>query len=317
MNYTNLRLSHKSLSCSKTSILSKQINVLQQAAKFSISILIGGECGTGKEILAHAIHNCSNQRENNLVIVNCGALPDSLAERELFGCKKGAFTGADRDYAGKIKTAAAGTLFLDEIAELSLDCQAKLLRVLQEKKISPLGSNYEENVDFRLICATNQDLKSLVKINKFREDLYYRIAVLKIKAPALRNRMDDFDLIAQQIWKNIFSNKDFTDLTSPNHSLKKLNKTELKSLKNYNWPGNIRELKNILENYAILKPIGKKITDLMPHDTINSSFNTNKINRNILIESLKEHNFNKSKTALFLNISRGSLDYQIKKFNAM
>ena len=210
------------------------------AAKSEYSVLITGETGTGKEIVARAIHHNSDRKEGPLVAVNCGALPETMMESELFGHLKGSFTGAVKDRQGKIRSAHGGTLFLDEVGTLSPSAQVKLLRVLDEQTFEPLGSDTTITVDIRVLAATNEDLYRAVEEGKFREDLYYRLNVIRVNIPPLREHKEDIPLLTR-------------------HILKKLGKEDLKIssgamnlLLQYNWPGNIRELENILKSIAAL-----------------------------------------------------------------
>lgn len=221
--------------------------VLQQAsqvAKTRSTVLILGETGTGKELVARAIHELSERAEQPLVKVNCAALPANLIESELFGYEKGAFTGAIGSKAGRFELADGGTLFLDEIGDLPYDLQAKLLRVLQEGEFERVGSGNTKKIDVRVIAATNQDLMELIEQGKFREDLYYRLNVFPIYSPALRDRRDDIPLLVQH-----FVDKLGTKLG------KKVNTIPrkcLEALTNYHWPGNVRELENIIERALIV-----------------------------------------------------------------
>ncbi|MFA5468260.1 MAG: sigma 54-interacting transcriptional regulator [Sphaerochaetaceae bacterium] len=213
-------------------------------APSSSTVLILGESGTGKEVLARTIHACSNQKQGPFVAVNCGALPDTLLESELFGYRKGAFTGADQDKPGRFALAKGGTLFLDEIGDISSAMQVKLLRVLQEKQYEPLGSQKSEKSDARIICATNRDLQALVKQGKFRKDLYYRINIIALTIPPLRERIEDIPLLATQFLSrfNILNNK----------NIKGFSPAVYAQFYAYPWPGNIRELENSIERAVVL-----------------------------------------------------------------
>jgi transcriptional regulator with PAS, ATPase and Fis domain len=209
---------------------------VERIAPLSVNILISGKTGTGKEQLAHCIHQLSPRREKNLIKVNCSAIPDSLLESELFGYDKGAFTGADKNKFGKIELANGGTLFLDEIGELKLNLQVKLLRFLQEKEIERLGSNKTIKVDFRLICATNKNLEELVAQGLLREDFYYRVNSYPIHLPALNERFEDLkDLVEYFVYKTSLE----LGIRPPD-----IEHDVVEKLKQYTWPGNIRELEN-------------------------------------------------------------------------
>jgi len=206
-----------------------------------ITIMIYGESGTGKELVARSIHRSGNRKNNPFVAVNCAAIPDELMESEFFGYKQGAFTGANRDKIGLFKAANSGILFLDEVSEMSRSMQAKLLRVLQEKRIQPLGQTESEYLDIQIIGASNKNLKQLVKNGIFREDLYYRLSVMEIKIPPLRQRTEDIPLLIDF----------FLNQNTANPKLK-FSKSALEKLQTYAWPGNIRELENIIKKMNVI-----------------------------------------------------------------
>ncbi|MGQ9670332.1 MAG: sigma-54-dependent transcriptional regulator, partial [Desulfosoma sp.] len=212
------------------------VNLVKAVAEEDTTVLIRGESGTGKELLARFIHETSPRRTKRFVPVNCAAIPQGLIESELFGHEKGAFTSADRRSLGKFEAASQGTLFLDEIGDMPLDAQAKLLRVLQEKKIQRVGGQTEIPVDVRILCATNQDLESLVQEGRFRSDLFYRINVFPIELPPLRHRLEDVPLLANHFARRFFASDDM-EITPGAMDL----------LMNYSWPGNVRELANVME----------------------------------------------------------------------
>jgi PAS domain S-box-containing protein len=218
--------------------------ILRDVAVSDSTILIGGESGTGKELLAKAIHNLSFRRDGPLVIVNCGAIPDTLLETELFGHKAGAFTDARRDRTGRFEQAHGGTVFLDEIGDVSGALQVRLLRVLQDKTFQPLGGTETVTSDVRVVAATNKDLESMVAEGSFREDLYYRIQVFKLALPPLRERKEDIPLLTQHFVDrmNRVKGKDITGLSQE----------ALGAFMSYDWPGNIRELQNAIEHGFIL-----------------------------------------------------------------
>lgn len=217
---------------------------IDQVARINTTVLIQGETGTGKELVAHRIHDLSFRRDQPLVKLNCAAIPSNLIESELFGHEKGAFTGAHVLKIGRFELADKGTIFLDEIAELSIDLQAKLLRVLQESEFERIGGTRTLKVNIRIIAATNRDLKAMIAANKFREDLYYRLHVFPINIPPLRQREGDVQMLSRflikQISKRIGKN------------IKRISKRSLEQLQKYHWPGNVRELINVLERSAVL-----------------------------------------------------------------
>ena len=219
-------------------------SILPDVALSDSTILIEGDSGTGKELMAKAIHNLSSRRAEPLVIVNCGAIPDTLLESELFGYKAGAFTGATRDKPGRFAQADGGTIFLDEIGDVSPALQVRLLRVLQDKSFQPLGGTQTQTSDVRVLAATNKDVRAMLQEGKFREDLYYRIQVFRLSLPPLRERKEDIPLLAQHFVDrlNRLKGKDITGLS----------REALASFMHYDWPGNIRELENSIEHAFIL-----------------------------------------------------------------
>ncbi|MDH3514620.1 MAG: sigma-54 dependent transcriptional regulator [Gammaproteobacteria bacterium] len=223
---------------------------IRRVAPYKTSVLISGESGTGKELVARTIHELSPRRERPWVALNCSAIPRDLLESELFGYVKGAFTGATHNRPGRLEQAQGGTLFLDEIADLDASLQSKLLRVLQEREFSPVGSNQVRAVDVRFIAATNRDLKTLVQEGKFREDLLYRLDVYSIVAPPLRRRREDIPLLAQTFLQELAAETD--------KKVTAFTPAALEALARYTWPGNIRELRNTVER-SILTCQGKTI----------------------------------------------------------
>jgi DNA-binding NtrC family response regulator len=228
----------------KSDAIESTFRVMEKVARTDSSVLITGESGTGKELVARAIHFSSERANNRFMPINCGALPENLLESELFGYKRGAFTGAGQDKVGLLKAADKGTIFFDEIGELPLTLQVKLLRTLQEREAYPLGSNDPVSFDVRVLCATNRNLEAEVKVGRFREELLYRINVININLPALRERKDDIPLLA-----NHFLRKYEKSLA---RGAMRFSKGAMRVLINYPWPGNVRELENTIERAAIL-----------------------------------------------------------------
>ena len=226
--------------------IQKVFDLIHKLAKVETSVLIRGESGTGKELVAQALHYNSRRNKGPFVAVNCGAIPENLIESELFGHERGAFTSADKRKMGKFQYAAGGTIFLDEIGDISLPMQVKLLRVLQEKKFTPVGSNQELDADVRIISATNRNLEKQIQEERFRPDLFYRINVLPIQLPPLRERREDIKrLVDYMIDKfNIIHHK----------SIKGIDRDALALMRMYRWPGNIRELENVIEHAFIMEP---------------------------------------------------------------
>ncbi len=218
--------------------------IMEKVARTDSSVLIAGESGTGKELVARAIHFTSERANGRFLPINCGALPENLLESELFGYKRGAFTGAMNEKVGLLKSADKGTVFLDEIGDMPPALQVKLLRVLQEREVYPLGSNDPVSFDVRVLCATNKDLEAEVKAGRFREELLYRINVITIKLPPLRERKDDIPLLASHFLKKFER--------SLSRGGMRFSKGAMKLLLGYAWPGNVRELENTIERAAIL-----------------------------------------------------------------
>jgi transcriptional regulator with GAF, ATPase, and Fis domain len=233
----------------------KIFSVVEKVARTRSTVLILGESGTGKELIARAIHSLSG-RSGKLVPVNCGAIPEDILESELFGHEKGAFTGAVSSRVGRFQLADSGTIFLDEIGEMSPKLQVKLLRVLQERKVDPVGSTRSVDVDVRVIAATNKDLAEEVKAGRFREDLFYRLQVVPVTLPALRERDGDVELLARQ-----FLAKHAAELGRPELSF---SNEALRVLSSYSWPGNVRELENLVERVAILSDGDEIRADHLP-----------------------------------------------------
>jgi len=227
----------------KNPLMQQVYKLAKKVAPSSSTVLLLGESGTGKEVLAKYIHFCS-KREGPFVAINCAAIPEELLEAELFGYEKGAFTGAIKSKPGKFELAHKGTLFLDEIGDLSPKLQAKLLRVLQEKQVERLGSDHPIKVEVRIIAATNKDLEKEVEKGNFREDLFYRLNVIPIKIPPLRERKEDIPLLANFFLKKICQREGIEE--------KKFSEKAIKALINYSWPGNVRELENLIERVVIL-----------------------------------------------------------------
>ena len=286
------------------------------AAKSTIPVLLQGESGVGKEIAARFIHEHSSRSEGPFVALNCGAIARNLAESLLEGAKKGSYTGASNDHQGIVQAANGGTLFLDEIGEMPFDMQSKLLRILQEHSVLPIGATQNEPVDFRLVCATNRDLQNEIRDGNFRKDLYFRLSAFPIVIPPLRNR-DDFPEIAATLWSEITA-KTFAEQFP-------LRNSEIRELSKYNWPGNIRQLKNVLQRYALLMQHNISLEEILSEEfsqiTINdidehSSYQTTRASApqwTFIQKALNENKGNKCRAARALKISRGCLCYQIKK----
>ncbi len=283
---------------------------IESVAQSNASVIITGESGTGKELVARAIHANSPRKFFPLVSVHCGALSESLLESELFGHEKGAFTGAIYNRKGRFEMADNGTIFLDEIATISSKMQIELLRVLESKSFVRVGGNKEIKSDFRVICATNRDLKTMVENGAFREDLYYRLNVVNINVPPLRERVDDIPLLAEYFIKKY--------CTTMNRAIMTIEPAALKRLEQFQFPGNIRELENMIER-AIVVGNGKKITlkDLPISKTdISPAFESiADIEKNHVEQILTKYSWNISATAKALKVDRVTLYNKIKKYN--
>ena len=304
-----------------------QSEALQQVLKRVIKIkdidstvLITGESGTGKDLIAKALHFQGIRRDENFQVVNCAAIPSNLLESELFGYEKGAFTGAEKKKLGKIQLAHKGTLFLDEIGEMDLQLQAKILRVVEDMQVVPLGGEKGVYVDVRIIAATNKDLEEEVNAGRFREDLYYRLNVITIKLPPLRERKGDIPIFLDYFLKKY--NKKL------NKSIKGFEKAVVKALESYNYPGNVRELENLIERLVALSdeelitlddlPLkyrqSKIIIESDEFMVINMGTTLKEAEKKLILNTLKYFNGNRRQTAECLNISERNLHYKIKEY---
>jgi len=289
----------------------KIFELIKTVAPTSATVLIIGKTGTGKEIIARAIHHQSQRRNKPFIATSCAALPESLLESELFGHEKGSFTGAVETKKGKFEAGDKGTLFLDEIGEINANTQIHLLRALEEKKITRVGSNEEIDVDVRVIAATNKNLKTMIKYEKFREDLYYRLNVVTIDLPPLKDRGEDILPLAEHFLKKFAGEN--------NKSIKNFSPEVVEFMLNYSWPGNVRELENMVERGVILSK-NKTITLAeVPQDIIHPTPAEGKtievVERNHIINVLEETKGNISKTADILGIRRMTLYNKLKKYN--
>ncbi|MGZ4841025.1 MAG: sigma-54-dependent transcriptional regulator [Candidatus Angelobacter sp.] len=235
-------------------VIEKLKNTIRTVAPTASTVLIYGESGTGKELVARAVHSCSTRATEPFVSINCGAFPETLLESELFGYVKGAFTGASQNKRGLFEVASGGTIFLDEIGEMSVSMQVKLLRVLQERTIRPVGGTQETPVDVRVIAATNRDLREMIANGTFREDLYYRVSVIPIQVPALRERRDDVELLANHFLKKYSS--------AAQKSILRISQESLDALKAFEWPGNVRQLENTVERAVAMETGSELKVDL-------------------------------------------------------
>ncbi len=288
-------------------------NLIERVADSDATALLIGESGTGKELVARAIHFSGKKKDRNFVAINCSALPDALLESELFGHTKGAFTGATESKQGLFEYANGGTLFLDEIADTSPSVQAKLLRVIEDKKIRKLGDNKEMEVDVRIITATSRNLRKLIDENTFREDLFYRINVFPLNIPPLRDRREDIPLLIEHFLKG----------------RKRINSAAIDILTNYNWPGNVRELENMVERLVVFSLSDTIIPEDLPaevKDTVCKKIDSNlsyqeakkqvldEFNRNFIVCTLRQTGGNVTKAAEKLKLDRANLQRLMRKY---
>ena len=305
----------------RSEAMAKVFDLVGKVAEHKTTVLITGESGTGKELIAKAIHSNGQRRDGSLVSINCGGIPENLLESELFGYKKGAFTDATRDKPGRFDEAHKGTLFLDEIGELPFTLQVKLLRVLQEEEITPLGGSGAKKVDVRVIAATSKDLAKEVERGNFREELYYRINVWRIHLPPLRDRRGDLSLLTGY-FVDQFNNK-------LGKTVEGLSSEAMGIIMDYHWPGNVRELENTIER-AVLLATGRWIT---PEDLPSSLLKnrnsleaidgsealsikqaTRRLQRDFMAKALKRTGGNKTQAAKLLEVSRPMLIAKIKEY---
>ena len=284
---------------------------LRKVAPYDITILLVGESGTGKELVAKAIHDHSPRRQGPFVAVDCNALPETLFESELFGYERGAFTGADQRKAGRFELASGGTLFLDEISNLPMAMQMKLLRVLQEKVVERLGGRAPHPVDIRLVTATNADLEQAMRQGLFREDLYFRIQVLPITIPPLRDRQGDIPLLARYFLDRF--RREF------NRPIERIRPEAMDRLQKYPWPGNVRELENAIKSAVILadREIGVEHLPLILNQGVPLALEPGRLveaEREAIRQALEARGWNRSRTAKFLGIDEKTLRSKIRKY---
>jgi DNA-binding NtrC family response regulator len=300
----------------KSDAIEKVFRVMEKVARTDSSVLITGESGTGKELVARAIHFSSGRAGNRFLPINCGALPENLLESELFGYKRGAFTGAGQDKVGLLKAADKGTILLDEIGELPLALQVKLLRALQEREAYPLGANDPVAFDVRVLCATNRNLESEVKAGRFREELLYRINVININLPGLRERQDDIPLLANHFMRKYEKSLARTGM--------RFSKGAMRLLINYAWPGNVRELENTVERAAILAetdvihshdlPDKLRSTSPVMASIENSGLTLEELEREHIRQVLDKVEHDKVKAAQVLGIHLSTLYRKVQRY---
>lgn len=295
-------------------------NLVERVAQTDVTVLIEGESGTGKELIAKGIHFSGSRKDKPFVAVNCAAIPETLIEAELFGYKKGAFTGATQESKGKFEEANGGTLFLDEISAMPLPLQTRLLRVLQEQEITRLGENTTRKINVRIITASNENLTDLIRQNEFREDLYYRLAVVPVKLPALRERREDIPLLVEHFLKK----------SAAKHGIKPLRveREVFNVFFGYPWMGNVRELANVVERMVVLSEDSVLTLKDVPENIKNPEsaveniwfplpaepINLESVESEIICEALNRFDKNQSQTARYLGITRSALIYRMQKY---
>ena len=297
------------------------LNLVSRVSRSDATVLIAGESGTGKELIAKGIHFSGKRKDKPFIPINCAAIPETLIEAELFGYKRGSFTGATQDTKGKFEAANEGTLFLDEISQMPIALQPKLLRVLQEQEITRVGESTPRKINVRIIAATNQNLEKMVEQGTFREDLYFRLAVVPINLPPLRTRREDTPLLVNHFFKRAKEKHGFENL--------KIGREVTNALSNYSFPGNVRELENLIERMVVLSD-GESLTVSDVPDYINKpsqvfgsvrfelpaeNISLEEIEREIIRYALEMHNGNQSQTARYLGITRSALIYRMEKYN--
>lgn len=304
-------------------VMHKVYEQIRLVAPNKTTALITGETGTGKELVARAIHRASPRRDKLFVPINCAAIPADMLESELFGYEKGAFTGAHKERIGKFELAHGGTIFLDELAEMPVALQAKLLRVLQENVIERLGSNRSIPIDIRIIAATNRDPQAAIAENRLREDLYYRVNVFSLELPPLRDRKEDIPALIHHF---------IAEFSKGSSSMPKITEDALSNLQQYAWPGNVRELRNVMERAIVLSggkqldmthfPLGANATkekaplqDNLSFDGMSLNCAIETLEAKMIAAALHNTDDNKTKAARLLDISERSLWYKVKKYH--
>lgn len=296
------------------------ISLASQLAQVDTTVLIQGESGTGKELLARAIHFNSRRKSKPFVVINCGAIPADLIESELFGYKKGAFTGAITNKKGKFETADTGTIFLDEVGELPISMQVKLLRVIQEREVDVVGDPHPHPVDVRILAASNRELQGLMESGAFREDLFYRLSVAPLHVPPLRERREDIPILIHHILSKLGQKID---------KEVEFDGSVLEILRQYDWPGNVREMENLLERLVVFNRTGRVTASDLPDplrrplqsvgkvklELPDEGFSLEELEREILWLALEKNDWNQTHAAQYLDISRNTLVYRMQKFD--
>lgn len=297
------------------------LNTVGRVSRSDATVLLTGESGTGKELIAKGIHFSGKRKDKPFIAINCAAIPETLIEAELFGYKRDSFTGATQDTKGKFESANGGTLFLDEISQMPLALQPKLLRVLQEQEITRVGESVTRKIDVRIIAATNQNLEKMVEDGTFREDLYFRLAVVPVNLPPLRTRREDVPLLVNYFFKRAKEKHGFNNL--------KMTREVMNALSNYSFPGNVRELENLIERMVVLSDENSLTMEDVPDyitkplqvfgnvkfELPSDSISLDEVEREIIRYALEMHSGNQSQTARYLGITRSALIYRLEKQN--
>lgn len=294
--------------------------LVEKVARTDLAVLITGESGTGKELIAKAIHQNSVRRDGPFVVINCGAIPEGLIESELFGHRKGSFTGAYTDARGKLEAADKGTVLLDEIGDLPLALQVKLLRVLEDGEFTRVGETTTRRIDVRFLAATNRDLSKMVADGRFREDLFFRLKVVPVHLPPLRERREDIPLLADYFLKELAQRYQRPELN--------FEKDVFRHFQTYSWPGNVRELKHTVERLAVIaegdtvsiSDLPENLTAMTGHaanvliQLPDDGIDLEEVEREILRQALDKHDWNQTRAAQYLNITRSALIYRMQKY---
>lgn len=288
-------------------VLERALNLAKRAAKTDATVLLLGESGVGKELFANYVHQNSLREKGPFVALNMAAIPENLLESELFGFEKGAFTDASSSKKGHFELANGGTLFLDEIGEMPISLQAKLLRALQEKEISPLGGSKPVKIDVRIVSATNANIQEKIKKGEFREDLYYRLNTIPVTIPPLKERTDEIEPIAVKTLERVCKEYDLNEKT--------FSKEALKELKEYGWPGNIRELISVVERAAILSENEAISKDDLFLESRQTKDEIGKMEKNLIVEVLNSVNNDKEEACKILGFSLEILELKLKKYH--
>lgn len=298
--------------------LTRTLDVAARVADADVTVLIHGETGTGKELIAKAIHFRSSRRNRPFVTVNCGSIPRDLLESELFGHTKGSFTGAVSHKKGKAEVAEGGTIFLDEIGEMPLELQVRVLRLIQEHEIEKIGSTSPTKLNVRILAATHRDLSAMVKSGSFREDLFYRLMVVPIEVPPLRDRPEDIPALVQHFFAQYKAKYGRTEMTLPPNVVN--------AFCAYEWPGNVRQLENCIERIALLSAnselslrdlpdfLQRRESEVLPKDLPDTGISLAAMEKELIIRTLRKFGGNQSRAAAFLKVSRRTLGYRVDKF---